>query len=306
MNTIPQQQVYRRFSLAERDRRWAEVRRLMQRDDLAAIVAPHNPGNSTDWQADARYLSHCGGGADASIACVFPLDGDVTVVATSANERWGPAIQDWVSDVREANRRYGRVMGERLRELGIDNEKVGVSGLGGGTRTPEGAIMHGTLPGLARGVSAGDVRRRFRSACKKRASSRATRRSPCCNARSSWSSAPSKRRRSRPARRSGLRRVGRDDARDVRARLGALGALQLGRRRAPGTHVDATDRPAARRRRRHRRRDRVLGNRLSRAADSPARRATTAIRSSARCRRCTPSSTPGCSSSSGPEYRSPN
>ena len=87
------EQTYRRFSPAERDRRWSEVRRLMDRDGLAAIVAPPNNGNSTDWQADARYLSHCGGGADASIGVVFPLDGAVTVVATSAAERWGPHIQ---------------------------------------------------------------------------------------------------------------------------------------------------------------------------------------------------------------------
>ena len=120
----------------------------MARDNLAAIVAPFNPGNSTDWQADARYLSHCGGGADASIAVVFPLEADVTVVATSAAERWGPSIQNWVTDVREANRRYGRVMGERLRELGMTNERIGITGLGGGTRSPEGTIMHGTYEAL--------------------------------------------------------------------------------------------------------------------------------------------------------------
>ena len=120
----------------------------MVRDNLAAIVAPANPGNSTDWQADARYLSHCGGGADTSIAVLFPLEGEVTVVATSAAERWGPSIQDWVTDVREANRRYGRVLGERLRELGITNERVGISGLGGGTRAPEGTIMYGNYEAL--------------------------------------------------------------------------------------------------------------------------------------------------------------
>jgi Xaa-Pro dipeptidase len=147
ISTIPRH-VFRRFSIAERDRRWAAVRRLMARDNLAAIVAPANPGNSTDWQADARYLSHCGGGADASIAALIPLEGDVTVVATSAAERWGPSIQDWVTDVREANRRYGRVLGERLRELGITNERIGISGLGGGTRTPEGTIMYGNYEAL--------------------------------------------------------------------------------------------------------------------------------------------------------------
>jgi Xaa-Pro aminopeptidase len=139
---------YRRFSLAERDRRWKAIRELMARDGLDAIVAPPNNGNSTDWQADARYLSHCGGGADASIGVVFPLEGEVTVAATSAHARWGPKVQNWVTDVREATRRYGKVMGERLLDLGLEKGRIGVSGLGFGTRTPEGSIFHGTYTAL--------------------------------------------------------------------------------------------------------------------------------------------------------------
>lgn len=148
MGETPIIHAYRRFSLQERDRRWRMVRDLMRRDGIAAIVAPQNPGNSTDWQADARYLSHCGGGADASISVVFPLEGEVTAVATSAAERWGSAVQNWVSDVREAKRRYGRVMAERLLELGLGKERIGICGLGGGTRTPEGTIMQGTFAAL--------------------------------------------------------------------------------------------------------------------------------------------------------------
>lgn len=148
MGDMPKTHAYRRFSLQERDRRWRKVRDLMRRDGIAAIVAPQNPGNSTDWQADARYLSQCGGGADASISVVFPLEGEVTAVATSAAERWGSSVQNWVSDVREAKRRYGRVMAERLSELGIAKERIGICGLGGGTRTPEGTIMQGTYAAL--------------------------------------------------------------------------------------------------------------------------------------------------------------
>lgn len=142
---------YQRFSLAERDRRWKAVRELMARDGIDVIIAPPNTGNSTDWQADARYLSHCGGGADASIGVVFPIEAEPTVVATSAI-RWGPRVQDWVSDVREANRRYGRVMADRLRELHVDGKRVGISGLAGGTRTPEGTIVHGTYEELVQAV----------------------------------------------------------------------------------------------------------------------------------------------------------
>ena len=147
---------YRRFSLAERDRRWAEVRQRMARDGIEVIVAPPNNGNSTDWQADARYLSHCGGGADASIGCVFPLDAEPTVVATSA-VRWGPKVQDWVRDVREANRAYGTVIAERLSELNADGVRIGICGLSGGTRTPEGTILHGTYDAIVKAVPHAEI-----------------------------------------------------------------------------------------------------------------------------------------------------
>jgi Xaa-Pro aminopeptidase len=132
---------YPRFSLAERARRWAAVRARMAEQGLDVLVAPQNSAHSTDFQANSRWLSHCGGGGDADIAVVFPLDGDVTVVATSAKLRW-PNVQNWVTDIREARRNYGRVVVERLREL--SPRTIGIAGLGEGTRTPEGTILHGT------------------------------------------------------------------------------------------------------------------------------------------------------------------
>jgi Xaa-Pro aminopeptidase len=147
---------YRRFSLAERDRRWTVVRERMARDGISVIIAPPNPGNSTDWQADARYLSHCGGGLDASIGCVFPLEAEPTVVATSA-VRWGPSVQEWVRDVRDVNRHYGRAIAERLRELNADGTRVGLCGLAGGTRTPEGTIMQGTYQAIVNAVPNAEI-----------------------------------------------------------------------------------------------------------------------------------------------------
>src|SRR5919112_2005935 len=73
----PTVQAYPRFSIAERDRRWKLVRDLMARDGLDAIVTPANTSHAGDWQADTRYLTHCGGGLNALVACVFPLQGEV-------------------------------------------------------------------------------------------------------------------------------------------------------------------------------------------------------------------------------------
>ena len=132
---------YPRFSIAERDRRWAAVRKAMSEKGIDIIVVPNNTGHSTDFQANARYLSHVGGGGDADIAVVFPLEGEVSAVATTAAPRW-PCVQDWVSDVREARRAYGRATVERLKELSADGKRIGITGLGAGTRTPEGTILY--------------------------------------------------------------------------------------------------------------------------------------------------------------------
>ena len=136
---------YPRFSLAERDRRWKAVRELMREHRLDVIVTPQNSGHSTDYQANSRYLTHVGGGGDADVAAVFPLDGEVTAIATSAAPRW-PTVQDWTRDVREARRNYGRVIVERLKELNVERGRIGITGLGDveGTRTPEGTIFYGT------------------------------------------------------------------------------------------------------------------------------------------------------------------
>jgi Xaa-Pro aminopeptidase len=55
-------------------------------------------------------------------------------------------VQDWVTDVREARRNYGRAIVERLKELNVERGRIGITGLGDveGTRTPEGTIFYGT------------------------------------------------------------------------------------------------------------------------------------------------------------------
>src|SRR3954451_15204752 len=105
---MPVDQLYDqpRFSHAERDRRWKAVRELMAAANIDCVVAPNNTGHSTHFQAEARYLSHVGGGGDADIACVFPLEAEVAAVATNC-QRWAK-VQDWTTDLREARRAYGR------------------------------------------------------------------------------------------------------------------------------------------------------------------------------------------------------
>jgi Xaa-Pro dipeptidase len=138
-----QQPLYRQFSLAERDRRWKRVRELMSDAALDVIVVPNNTGHSTDFQANVRWLTHVGGGGDADVAAVFPLDGAVTALANQAETSWHQGIQNWTQDVRNCGRNMARSVVDRLKELGVERGRIGVTGLGPGTRTPMGTILLG-------------------------------------------------------------------------------------------------------------------------------------------------------------------
>jgi Xaa-Pro aminopeptidase len=131
-----------RLSLAERDSRWARVRGAMAERDWACIITPPHTGHWELYSADTRYLTHIGGNCSET-ACVFPGEGEVTAVVLNRPEFWARA-QEWVTDLRTPRHHtWSGPMIERMRDLGISNQRVGVVGRSGGVRTPEGTIAHG-------------------------------------------------------------------------------------------------------------------------------------------------------------------
>src|SRR5438874_6244969 len=89
LNLLP----YPYFSQRERERRWRLTRAAMEERGIDCLVIPNNTGHSTRLQADARYLTHVGGGGDAGVAAVFPLEGDPAAVVAN-RDHWVPA-QPW-------------------------------------------------------------------------------------------------------------------------------------------------------------------------------------------------------------------
>ena len=63
-----------KFSLAERERRWARVRELMRQEKLDALIGFPNQSHWDQFQADIRYLTHIGG-HQTEVAVVFPQSG---------------------------------------------------------------------------------------------------------------------------------------------------------------------------------------------------------------------------------------
>jgi len=134
-----------KFSLAERERRWGRVRELMGRENLDAVIGFPNQSHWDQFQADIRYLTHIGG-HQTEVAVVFPQNGEPTAFVRGGNEiEWWSIAQDWLKDIRASRREWGPPMVERVKELGLENGRIGVSGLSGLLRAPEGTVVAGML-----------------------------------------------------------------------------------------------------------------------------------------------------------------
>jgi Xaa-Pro aminopeptidase len=120
------------FTLRERDRRWGIVRSLMDAAGIDILIAP-NP-------ADSRYLSQM---ADDIGPTIVPISGDVT--ALSSRGRTGGAAVEWVPDIRQWSRRWIEGLIDRLQELDADRKIIGISGLDGFMRRPDGDLNYQTL-----------------------------------------------------------------------------------------------------------------------------------------------------------------
>ena len=130
------------FSQQEKKRRWRLVRDGMKKARLDALICLPNQGHWDQFGADARYLTQIGS-FQTEHGAVFPLEGEVTAVARGVNEvEWWSLAQDWVKDIRPSRRAYSGPVIERLKE--ICAERIGVIGLEGLVRAPEGVIPWGT------------------------------------------------------------------------------------------------------------------------------------------------------------------
>jgi Xaa-Pro aminopeptidase len=139
-----------RFSLAERKRRFDRVRRFMRDAGVDCIVVPYNTGHWGQFQADVQYLTGMGGN-DSEVCAVFPLEGKATAWVRSGRyiQSWLGA-QDWTTDIRSSGGIWGPPIVERLKELGMERATIGVVGLDGMTRAPEGVIPYVLMNTLER------------------------------------------------------------------------------------------------------------------------------------------------------------
>ena len=134
------------LSIEERDRRYKIVRAEMARRDIDCLLLPANTGRWEQLQGDSRYLTTIGGFA-TEVFTVFPREGEVTAYIFNRAAWWKQA-QQWVADVRDGRNRWGQNAIERISELGLQKGSIGISGLAGLFRAPEGIIPYSSVKAI--------------------------------------------------------------------------------------------------------------------------------------------------------------
>jgi Xaa-Pro aminopeptidase len=131
------------LSIQERDRRYKIVRAEMAKHGIDCLLLPANTGRWEQLQGDSRYLTTIGGFA-TEVFTVFPREGEVTAYIFNRAAWWKQA-QKWVADVRDGRNRWGQNAIERINELGLQKGTIGISGLAGLFRAPEGIIPYSSV-----------------------------------------------------------------------------------------------------------------------------------------------------------------
>jgi Xaa-Pro dipeptidase len=134
------------LSIQERDRRYRVVRAAMAERGIDVLLLPANTGRWEQLQGDSRYLTTIGGFA-TEVFTVFPREGDVTAYIFN-RAAWWERAQKWVSDVRDGRNRWGQNAIERITELGLQKGTIGISGLAGLFRAPEGIIPYSSVKAI--------------------------------------------------------------------------------------------------------------------------------------------------------------
>jgi Xaa-Pro dipeptidase len=134
------------LSIQERDRRYKIVRAEMAQRGIDCLLLPANTGRWEQLQGDSRYLTTIGG-FGTEVFTVFPREGDVTAYIFN-RAAWWKQTQKWVADVRDGRNRWGQNAIERINELGLQKGTIGISGLAGLIRAPEGIIPYSSVKAI--------------------------------------------------------------------------------------------------------------------------------------------------------------
>ena len=128
------------FSRSEMERRWKKAREWMKIEKFDCLLVPAREQGS----ADVKWLSE-------SVAnwVVFPADGQPTLIFRRRQERDEILEKSPIEfDLRISRFNRSQLLIDRLKELGMQNARIGVGNLSGQMRKDEGGVSYITMSRL--------------------------------------------------------------------------------------------------------------------------------------------------------------
>lgn len=112
------------LGLDERDRRWQKVRNAMKKRDLDALIVWGFAGFDSSESANFVYLTNISTFGNLALPgyLVFPAEGEPTIVGFAKM----PGDKLWVNDIRGKKPTYSRTIVDRLKELHLENSRLGI------------------------------------------------------------------------------------------------------------------------------------------------------------------------------------
>ena len=107
------------YSLAERDRRWKSVRENSAKAGFDCVLIPLGNG------VDGRYMTQL-----RCSAMALPTNGRAPIIIADRSSR-----NEWAPEPWQTGREWAEPMGEALLDLGMQQARIGVVGLKGGSVT---------------------------------------------------------------------------------------------------------------------------------------------------------------------------
>jgi Xaa-Pro dipeptidase len=156
------------LSLAERDRRHAAMQKRMEADGVDVLILPASANRWEQSMADSRYVTGIGGFGTETLTIV-PRGKAPTAYLFNRSGWWKSHANRWIDDVRDGRNNWTKNIIERLGEIGFMSGRIGLSGLAGSNRTPDGTAPYFTVETLkakypkAEIVDASDVIQDLRS-----------------------------------------------------------------------------------------------------------------------------------------------
>ncbi len=120
--TFPRTEVLNVLDMKERDRRWNNIRKTMEGRNLDALIVWGTSAFLRELSGNLQYLTNTG----TEGALLFPLAAEPTLWTFE-----GGFESTWVPDWRAGQPKYSQLMSEKMKELHLENARIGIVGLGG-------------------------------------------------------------------------------------------------------------------------------------------------------------------------------